>query len=273
MTVTDAQLSTHARAIRLAVLDMVAAVKSSHIGGSFSVIDILTALYFRTLRLDPQSPDWPDRDRLIFSKGHCAAALYATLAHRGFAPISRLAEYFADGSLLIGHPTRGCLPGVEVTSGSLGHGLPMGAGMAFAAKQETAAARVFVIMSDGECDEGSVWEAALLSAHHRLDNLVAVIDYNRLQGFGRTDEVCNLEPFADKWRAFGWGVVEVSGHDFGDLDRAFGTLPCRPNAPTVVICRTVKGKGVSFMENSLDWHYKYPQGEELERARKELSGV
>ncbi len=250
---------------------MVARVKSSHIGGSFSVTDILTALYFSAMRIDPAQPNLPTRDRLIFSKGHCAAALYATLAVRGFTPVAKLAEYFADGRQLIGHPTRGCMPGVEATSGSLGHGLPMGSGMAFAAKQDGAAHRVFVIMSDGECDEGAVWEAALIAGQHQLDNLVAVIDYNHLQGFGRTTAVADLEPFADKWRAFGWDVREVDGHDFAQLLDTLNALPFSLGIPNVIIARTIKGKGVSFMENSLDWHYKYPQGEELELALKELS--
>lgn len=264
-------LQAHARQIRREILQMVARVKSSHIGGSFSVTDILTALYFGAMNVDPAQPNWPGRDRLIFSKGHCAAALYATLAVRGFVPVAKLAEYFADGTQLIGHPTRGCLPGVEATSGSLGHGLPMGSGMAYAAKADGATHRVFVIMSDGECDEGAVWEAALIARQHALDNLVAVVDYNHLQGFGTTQAVADLEPFADKWRAFGWDVREVNGHDFAALLNTFNALPFSPGKPNVVIARTVKGKGVSFMENSLDWHYKYPQGDELERALKELN--
>ena len=266
-------LQAHSRAIRREILQMVTRVKSSHIGGSFSVTDILTALYFGAMRIDPAQLDLPTRDRLIFSKGHCAAALYATLAVRGFAPVSKLAEYFTDGTQLIGHPTRGCMPGVEATSGSLGHGLPMGSGMAFAAKADGAKHRVFVIMSDGECDEGAVWEAALIARQHTLDNLVAVVDYNHLQGFGRTTAVADLEPFADKWRAFGWGVREVDGHDFAQLLDTLNALPFSPGKPNVVIARTVKGKGVSFMENSLDWHYKCPQGEELTKALKELSEV
>lgn len=270
---TVTALATHARQIRHEILQMVARVKSSHIGGSFSVTDILTALYFGAMNVDPAHPDWPQRDRLIFSKGHCAAALYATLAVRGFAPVAKLAEYFSDGSQLIGHPTRGCLPGVEATSGSLGHGLPMGSGLAYAAKADGATHRVFVIMSDGECDEGAVWEAALIARQHKLDNLVAVVDYNHLQGFGRTDAVASLEPFADKWRAFGWAVREVDGHDFAALLSAFHALPFAAGQPNVVIARTVKGKGVSFMENSLDWHYKFPQDEELTKALKELNGV
>ena len=267
---TIAALQQRSRQIRREILQMVARVKSSHIGGSFSVTDILTALYFGVMTIDPARPDWPQRDRLIFSKGHCAAALYATLAVRGFVPVAKLAEYFADGAQLIGHPTRGCLPGVEATSGSLGHGLPMGSGMAFAAKQDGAPHRVFVIMSDGECDEGAVWEAALIARQHRLDNLIAVVDYNHLQGFGRTDAVADLEPFADKWRAFGWGVREGNGHDFTALLDTFNALPFSPGKPNVVIARTVKGKGVSFMENNVDFHGKAPTVAEVEIALKEL---
>ena len=263
-------LKSKSREIRREILKMAARVKGAHIGGSFSVTDILTTLYFSVLNIDPKKSSDPDRDRLIFSKGHCAAALYAVLAERGFAPKIKLEEYFMDGKNLIGHPTRGCLPGVETTTGSLGHGLPMGVGMAYAARYDKASYRVFVIMSDGECNEGSVWEGALVVAHNKLDNLVAIIDYNKLQGFGRTEEVLSLEPFKKKWEAFGWGVQEIDGHNFKEIEDSLKGVPFIKGKPSVIIAHTIKGKGVSFMENSLDWHYKYPQGEEIDKALEEL---
>ncbi len=264
-------LKSKSRAIRREILKMAARVKSSHIGGSFSVADILTVLYFSELNIDPKKPNDPKRDRLVFSKGHCAAALYATLAERGFVPKSKLAEYFTDGKILTGHPTRGCLPGIETTTGSLGHGLPMGLGMAYAGRYDKLPYRVFVVMSDGECDEGSVWEAALAAAHLKMDNLIAIVDYNKLQGFGRTEAVLSLEPLKKKWEAFGWGVQEINGHDFSQLQKSLKAVPFKKGKPSMIIAHTVKGKGVSFMENSLDWHYKYPQGEEVDKALKELS--
>jgi transketolase len=263
-------LKETARSIRREILQMVARVKSSHIGGSFSVVDLLTALYFSFLHIDPKQPLLPTRDRLIFSKGHCAAALYAVLAERGFTSKNVLNDYFADGKLLTGHPTKNCLPGVEISTGSLGHGLPIGAGFAYAAKQDSASYRTVVVMSDGECNEGSVWEAALFAAHHKLDNLLAIIDHNKLQGFGRTDEVLSLEPFVEKWKAFGWGVEEVKGHGFAEILISLDRTPFIKGRPSVIIAHTIKGRGVSFMENTLDWHYKYPNGEELARALKEL---
>lgn len=265
-------LWAHSQHIRRNILTMAARVKSSHVGGGFSVADILTALYFKVLRIDPKHPLDAKRDRLIFSKGHCAAALYAVLTERGFAPESVLGDFFADGKLLTGHPTRNCIPGVEASTGSLGHGLSMAAGIAYAARMDKKTYRAYAVLSDGECDEGSTWEAAMSAAHHKLDNLIAIVDYNRLQGFGRTDEVLSLEPLAQKWKSFGWAVKEVDGHDFTELLDAFKKAPFAKGKPSVIIAHTVKGKGVSFMENSLDWHYKYPQGEELQRALKELGG-
>lgn len=264
-------LENKSRLIRREILQMVARVRSSHIGGSFSVADILTALYFKILKINPKHPENSKRDLLVFSKGHCAAALYAVLAERGFFPKSVLEDYFTNGKLLTGHPTKGCLPGVETSTGSLGHGLPMGAGMAFAAKYDKSPSRVFVIMSDGECDEGSVWEAALVASHNRLDNLVAIIDYNKLQAFGRISDVLSLEPLKKKWESFGWAVKEIDGHNFDEILSAFEVLPFEKGKPSVVIAHTIKGKGVSYMENKLEWHYKNPQGEEVNIALRELS--
>ncbi len=249
---------------------MVHRANASHIGGCLSSADLLAVLYGQVLRVDPARPDWPDRDRFVQSKGHAAAALYATLALRGFFPRSRLEAYCADGSDLYGHVTSGRLPGVEVSAGSLGHGLPIGCGMALAARRARRPARVFVLCSDGELDEGSTWEAVLFAAHHRLENLVAVVDYNQIQSFGTVKEVLDLEPLADKWRAFGWGVREIDGHDHAAIAAAFAAVPFAAGRPSVVVAHTVKGKGVSFMEGQLAWHYKAPNAEQLAQALREI---
>jgi transketolase len=203
------------------------------------------------------------------SKGHAASALYAILAKRRFFKEDILRNYCADGCLP-GHATRDCVPGLEVSTGSLGHGLPIGTGMALAAKHDKANNRIFVLLSDGECDEGSVWEAAMFAGHHGLDNLVAIIDYNNIQAFGRTKEVLDLEPFAEKWRSFKWAAKEVNGHDLDDLMRTSLAIPFSMGKPSVIIAHTVKGKGVSFMEDTLTWHYKSPDKDQLSLALKEL---
>jgi len=261
--------AARARQIRRHVLRMVHKSRASHVGSCLSIADILAVLYGEVLRVRPAQPDWADRDRFVLSKGHAAAALYATLAERGFFPLEWLDTYCEDGSRLAGHVVHKGVPGVEVSTGSLGHGLPIAVGMALAAKRARADYRVFALLSDGECDEGSNWEAALFAPHHELSNLVAIVDYNRIQSFGRTAEVLCLEPFADKWRAFGWRVEEVDGHDA----RALAAILSQRRAdgpPTVVIAHTVKGKGVSFMEDRLLWHYRSPDATELERALAEL---
>lgn len=264
------QLAAHARSVRRRIIQTVTPVRGSHTGGSLSAVDFLVALYFDTLHIDPARPNDPRRDLLIYSKGHCAAALYATLVERGFAPPTALAAYGRDGGLA-SHPVRGGMPGVEWGTGSLGHGLPVALGAAHGRQRRGNPGRVFCVLSDGECDEGSTWEAALNAGFHRLDHLVAVVDYNRIQSFGRTDEVLGLEPFADKWRAFGWGVREVDGHDFGALLDGFGTLPIAGGKPSVVICRTVKGKGIRQMEDQLAWHYKsLDDPADYARAMREL---
>jgi transketolase len=262
--------SDHARSIRRSIVKMIAAAKASHIGGALSVTDLLTVLYFGIMRIDPKRPRWDDRDRLIFSKGHAAAALYAALAERGYVPKEMLQSYYGDGSKLAGHPTLDCIPGVECSTGSLGHGLAVGIGMAVAAKSDNRASRTFVILSDGECDEGSTWEAALLAPQLQLDNLVAIVDYNRLQGFGKTESVVNLEPFADKWRSFGWHVKEINGHDLKEIHQVFSGVPFQAGKPNAVIAHTIKGKGISFMEDSFEWHYRYPNEEQLKAALSEL---
>ncbi|HVY62008.1 MAG TPA: transketolase [Planctomycetota bacterium] len=261
-----------ARAIRVDVVQMVARVKASHVGTCFSMADILGVLYTGVLRVDPARPDWPDRDRLVLSKGHGGAALYAALAETGFYPRDWLDTYCLDGSKLAGHICHKGVPGVEVSTGSLGHGMPIACGFALAQKRDARPARTFLILSDGECDEGSTWEGALFAPHHKLDNLVAIVDYNKIQSFGSVKEVLDLEPFGAKWRAFGWAVREVDGHDPDAVRAALTEVPLEPGRPTAIIAHTVKGKGVSYMENQLAWHYKSPDPEQLARALAELGG-
>lgn len=257
--------------IRKKVLKMTYESRTAHIGSSLSCVDILNVLYFKILKIDPGDPLFEIRDRFLLSKGHAAAALYATLSQKGFFPENILEGYCKDGGKLPGHSTKGCVPGVEVSTGSLGHGLSMGAGMSLAAKRDEKNHRIFVLLSDGECDEGSIWEAALFSAHHKLDNLIAIIDYNKLQAFGRTKEVLNLEPFLDKWTSFGWQAREVDGHNFSEIEKVLSETPFREGKPSLIIANTIKGKGVSFMEDKLEWHYKNLTGEQYELALKELS--
>jgi transketolase len=248
---------------------MVHRAKASHVGTCFSMADLLAVLYGSVLRVDPHNPADPERDRFLLSKGHGAAAIYAALAERGFFPPDWLDRYCADGTPLAGHIAHH-VPGVEVSTGSLGHGLSIACGMALAGRRDRRPYRVFTLLSDGECDEGSTWEAVLFAPHHRLDNLVAIVDYNKIQSFGSVKEVLDLEPFADKWRAFGWSVREIDGHDYEEIHEALANVPFAVGQPSVVIAHTVKGKGVSFMEHSLDWHYKSPSAEQLAQALAEL---
>ncbi len=256
--------------IRKKVLKMIYQSKSAHIGSSLSCVDILTILYFKILKINPQNPLADNRDRFILSKGHAAAALYAVLAEKGFFSEKLLESYCQDGTKLAGHSTKQSVPGVEVSTGSLGHGLSMGAGMAFSAKNDGKDYRIFVLMSDGECQEGSVWEAALFASHHKLDNLIGIVDYNKIQAFGRTNEVLNLEPFKKKWEDFGWSVKEANGHNFSELEDAFSKIPFENKKPSLLIAHTIKGKGISFIEDKLISHYKYFTKEEYEAALKEL---
>lgn len=256
--------------IRRKILRMVFNSQSSHIGSCLSAIDILAVLYFKVLSIDPRKPRARNRDRFILSKGHACAALYATLALRGFFSEKILDEYCKDGGRLPGHSTRHCVPGVEVSTGSLGHGLSMAVGMALAAKYDKLDYRVFALLGDGECNEGAVWEAIMFAGNKKLDNLIAIVDYNKIQSFGRVKEINNLEPFADKWRSFGWEAREADGHDVEELARLLNAVPFRPGKPNVLIAHTIKGKGVSFMENELKWHYKSPDKKELACALKEI---
>lgn len=267
---SDKDLRDLAKRLREHSLRMISTAKTSHIGSCLSVADILAVLYGRVLRLDPKRPGWPDRDRLIMSKGHAAAITYAAVAEVGFMPRERLSEFARNGGQLYGHITHVGVPGVEMSSGSLGHGLPVGAGMALAGKRGDAPWRVFVVMSDGEWDEGSNWEALLFAGHHQLDNLTIVIDYNKIQSLDFVDKTLRLEPFADKFRAFGWAAREVDGHDVGALSETLESLPLEPGKPSAIIAHTVKGKGVSWMEGKVLWHYRQPTPTELEAALAEV---
>ena len=261
--------------IRVNVLKMTHLGRSSHVGSCLSAADIIAVLYGAVMRHAPEDRLSPRRDRLIMSKGHAGAAIYAALAERGYFPVADLWTHCQDGSLLSGHVSHH-VPGVDVSTGSLGHGLSIGAGMALNSHRRQLDFRTFVVMSDGECDEGSVWEAAMFAGHHRLSRLATIIDYNKLQSLTSTTATMDLEPFADKWRAFGWRVREVDGHDHIAIQHAL-SQPCDSagrsdglERPLCVIAHTTKGKGISFMENEVLWHYRSPDADELQRALAEL---
>jgi len=241
-----------------------------HLGSCLSCVDILTTLYWGVLRVDPAQPTSPERDRFLLSKGHAAPALFQVLAKRGFFPENLLDNYGADGSRFGEHPPAHGVPGVEAATGSLGHGLPIGLGIMLGMQLAKQPGRVFALLSDGECNEGSVWEAAMMASAHLLDRLTVIVDYNKWQATGRSNEVLSLEPLADKWSAFGWRVTEVDGHDICALLGTFNRLPFQPGKPSAIIAHTVKGKGVSFMEDDNNWHYRTPNPEEVKRARHEL---
>ena len=265
-------LFLHAQRTRADVLRMIHLAKSSHAGSALSMIDLLTVLYEKILRVDPSRPDWAARDRFVLSKGHACAGLYAVLASRGFFPRDWLNDFYRDGARLAGHVTWNGIPGIEVSTGALGHGLAIGCGMALVGKRDLQDYRVFVLLSDGECDEGSVWEAALFAPHHRLDNLVVLIDYNKIQSLAAVSDVLALEPFAAKWKAFGWRVQEIDGHNFDQIEAAFNFPPTANEKPNCIIAHTIKGKGVDFMENQVLWHYRFPDDQELAAALSQLEG-
>lgn len=244
---------------------------SSHVGSVLSMADIVAVLYGGVLRVDPSNPEKADRDRFILSKGHAGAGIYAALAESGFFSTELLEKHCADGSVLSGHVSHRGVPGVEISTGSLGHGLSIGAGMAYGSKLDKIDNRAFVLLSDGECDEGSTWEAALFASHHKLDNLIAIIDYNKIQSLAPVSETLQLEPFADKWKAFGWSVAEVDGHDHTSLYAHLSSVPTKTGKPSCFIAHTIKGKGVSFMEKSVLWHYRTPRGSEYDEALNELN--
>jgi len=264
-------LSNESLAIKRSIVSMCHRAKASHVGSGLSCADILSVLFLgKVLRFDPKKPEWDGRDRFIMSKGHASAAFYATLAHAGFFPISELDSYYQDGSRMPGHPVKGLLPGVEVSTGSLGHGLGLGVGMATAFMLDKKPNRVFVLMSDGEMDEGSVWEAIMFAGAKKLENLVAIIDYNKIQSFGRVKEVLDLEPLEDKFRSFGWQTRRVDGNSVDDILNLFNSDFLSSKNPKVVIADTIKGHGVSFMQDKLEWHYKSPSDSEYNIAMEEL---
>lgn len=259
-----------ARRMRIQALQMVHRAKASHIGSALSICDIVAVLYGQVLRLDPKEPAAQQRDRFILSKGHACVAVYAALAETGFFPTDDLLKYGQDHSVLMNHISHK-VAGVEFSTGSLGHGLPFGTGKALAAKRSKLDWRTAVLLSDGELGEGSNWEAMMFAAHHGLDNLVAIVDYNKLQSLTTVDKTLRVEPLADKARAFGWAVREVDGHDHAAMGALLNALPWEPGKPSFLIAHTTKGKGVSFMENSVDWHYKSPSADHLAQALGELN--
>ncbi len=264
------ELQKLAAKVRRHTIEMTHKAKASHVGSSLSMVELLVVLYKKILRVKPEDPNWPERDRFILSKGHGCASFYALLAEIGFFPVNWLDTFYQDGSKLPGHATHTYVPGVEISTGSLGHGLSVATGMALAAKRDKKPYRVFCMLSDGECDEGSTWEPALFAPQHRLDNLIAIVDYNKIQSLGTVKEVMDLDSLAAKWRAFGWAVREIDGHDIDAIASTLSSLPFEPERPSCLIAHTVKGKGVSFMENKLLWHYRSPQGEEYTAAVAEL---
>ena len=264
------ELAATAKKLRRHVITMIGKAGSGHPGGSLSAADIITSLYFKVLRHDPANPRWAERDRFILSKGHAAPILYAALAERGYFPGEELATLRTLGSCLQGHCDMTATRGVEMSSGSLGQGLSFGIGIALAGRLDARDYRVYVLLGDGECDEGQVWEAAMASAHFKLDNLVAIVDHNELQIDGWNRDVMNLEPLPEKWKAFGWHTIEVNGHDLSQLIAAFDEAKRVRGKPTAIIAHTIKGKGVSFMENNVDFHGKAPTPAEMEKALEEL---
>jgi len=262
-------LQDKAKHIRRVIIDMLCKAGSGHPGGSLSSTDIVTALYFHVLRHDPRNPQWPDRDRFHMSKGHCCPLWYAALAECGYFPQEHLVTLRKFGSLLQGHPDRRT-PGIDAASGSLGQGLSIALGMSLAGKLDAKDYRVYCLIGDGETQEGNIWEAAMAAAHYKCDNLCAILDYNKLQIDGKVSDVMNIEPVAAKWQAFGWHTIEVDGHDFTQLVPAFIHAQAMKGKPTMIIANTVKGKGVSFMQNVCNFHGVAPNKEETEKALKEL---
>jgi transketolase len=261
-----------AKSIRLHALDMTRRGKSSHIGSVLSIADILAVLYGSIMKLDPKNPSWDNRDRFILSKGHAGAGVYAVLAEKGFFPKELLKQHYQNGSVLSGHVSHKQVPGVELSTGSLGHGLGVATGMAYAAKIDNKKHNIYVVLSDGECDEGSNWEAVLFAAHHHLSNLTVLVDYNKIQSLEATNKTLNLEPFVDKWQAFGWNTFEVDGHNHDELHKILSRKRDKKK-PVCVIANTVKGKGVSFMEDKVLWHYRTPQGKEYKDAVEEVENA
>lgn len=264
------ELKAKAAEIRMNLLTMIYRAKTGHTGGSLSNTDILTALYYRIMKVDPSRPEWEERDRFIASKGHSVESLWCILADLAFFPKEELETFSQFGTRLIGHPNNK-VPGIEMNTGALGHGLAISVGMAMAGKLDKRGYRVFCLMGDGEQAEGSIWEAAMAGAHYKLDNLVGIIDRNRLQISGSTEDVMGLEPLTEKWSAFGWHVVPIDGNSMEELVASLEAAPSIPGKPTLIMANTIKGRGVSFAENTPGWHHRVPTDEELEQALRELS--
>ena len=269
-TKNAAELAAMAQRMRRTAIEMITAAKSGHPGGSLSAADIIVTLYFDVLRHDPSNPAWPDRDRFILSKGHCCPILYAIMAECGYCPKESLNTLRKLGSIYQGHPDVRFLPALEASTGSLGQGVSLGLGMALAAKLDGRPSRSYVVLGDGEIQEGQVWESAMFASFHRVDNIVAIVDYNRIQLDGFVKDILDLEPLADKWRSFGWHVIEVDGHSIPALQEAFAEAEATKGKPTCILAHTLKGKGVSFMENNPKFHGAAPSPEEFAIAMKEL---
>ena len=268
---TDKELRFIAKAIRKRTIETSSGAKIPHLGSCLSCVELLVALYWQELKIDPQSANDPNRDRFILSKGHGAPVLFQVLAERGFFPSEYLSEFGRNGSVFHEHPPKpGFIPGVEAATGSLGHGLPMALGMAIAQSVQGMQGRCYALISDGECNEGSIWEAAMLAAAQNVNHLTALIDYNKWQATGRSQEVMALEPLSAKWQAFGWHTQQINGHDFESINQALDEARSETNKPSVIVADTIKGKGISFMENDNNWHYRIPNEEELTKALKEL---
>jgi transketolase len=264
------ELRQMAATIRCDIIEMIATAKAGHPGGSLSATDVVTALYFRVMNVDPKNPDWPERDRFILSKGHACPVWYAALAERGYFDKAHLSTLRKLNSILQGHPDMRKTPGIDMTAGSLGHGLSAGLGMALSGKLRKKDYHVWVVVGDGESQEGSIWEAAMAAAKWKVDNLTAILDRNHLQNDTCVDTEMPIEPVADKWRAFGWHVMEIDGHDMAQVVDALETAKTVKGKPTIIIAETVKGKGVSFMENVAEWHGKAPCAEEAACALEEI---
>ena len=264
------ELQAIAKTIRRHIIQMIGEAKSGHPGGSLSAVEILVTLYWDVLQHDPANPAWKERDRFILSKGHAAPVLYSVMAECGYTPIDQLGSLRRLGSIYQGHPDRRYIPALEASTGSLGVGLSLGLGMAEAAKLDKSPTRIYVVLGDGEIQEGQIWEAAMYGAFHKTDNIVAIVDNNRIQLDGFVKDIMGIEPFADKWRAFGWHTIEVDGHDIAKLQAAFAEAAATRGKPTVLIAHTVKGKGVSFMEDNPKWHGVAPNKEEVAAALKEI---
>ena len=265
------QLRRLAAEARHIMVESLIAAGCGHPGGAFSSIDVIIALYFEVLKVDPKTPGWPERDYFILSKGHSSVGLYSALAMRGFFDKGLLGSFRQDGSILGGHPDMHKVPGVEMSTGSLGHGLSIGVGLALATKMDKRKNKTYVLMGDGETQEGSVWEAAMAASHYKLDNLVGIVDRNRIQIDGFTEDIMSLEPYRPKWEAFGWEVAEIDGHNMSEIVATLKGVPLKAGKPSLIVSHTTKGKGISFMEDKAEWHGKPLTGEHAEQARIEAS--